>query len=216
MTNTDGAYKGILVGYAEGATLGLDRLFDGEMLDVGGVVNMYTMVAPKKLGIQGRPLPFDSNDTVPVGYQSTINGSYTITLTNFDGLFMDQDVYLEDKLLNVIHNLKGSGYNFTTEIGTFEDRFVLRYTDSSLGINNPNFDENSVIVYHNNKGLHINSGTVSIKNVTIFDIRGRQIAVKKEVNSTETVFTTLPNTNQVLLVKIEAEDGKTVTKKVVY
>jgi hypothetical protein len=186
------------------------------MLDVGGVVNMYTMVAPKKLGIQGRPLPFDTNDTVPVGYKSTVNGTFTITLTNFDGLFMDQDIYLEDKLLNVIHNLKTSNYSFTTEIGTFEDRFVLRYTDSSLGIDNPNFDENSVIVYHNTKGLHINSGTVSIKNVTIFDIQGRQIAVKIGVNSTETVFTTLPNTNQVLLVKIEAEDGKTVTKKVVY
>jgi hypothetical protein len=216
MTNTTGAYKGILVGYATGATMGLDRLFDGEMLDVGGVVTMYTMVAPKKLGIQGRPLPFDINDTVPVGYKSTVTGNYTITLTNFDGLFLNQDIYLEDKLLNVIHNLKDSSYNFTTEIGTFEDRFVLRYTDSTLGTPNPNFDENSVIVYHNNKGLHINAGAVTIKNVTIFDIRGSQIANKKDVNTTETVFTTLPTTNQILLVKIEAEDGKTVTKKVVY
>jgi hypothetical protein len=30
--------------------------------------------------------------------------------------------------------LKQSPYSFTTEKGTFNDRFVLRYTDKTLGI----------------------------------------------------------------------------------
>jgi hypothetical protein len=52
--------------------------------------------------------------------------------------------------------------------------------------------------------------------VTVFDIRGRIIAEHKQVNDTETIFSTLPQTQQVLLVKIKAENGAEITKKVVY
>jgi hypothetical protein len=36
--------------------------------------------------------------------------------------------------LTIRHNLKQVPYSFTTEKGTFNDRFVLRYTDKTLGI----------------------------------------------------------------------------------
>ena len=73
-----------------------------------------------------------------------------------------------------------------------------------------------MVVYKNNAGLNINTGAVAMKNVTIFDIAGREIASQKQVGTTTTVFTTLPTTQQVLLVKIEGENGGQVTKKVVY
>jgi hypothetical protein len=185
------------------------------MVDVGNVVTLYTLVDDTKLTIQGRPT-FAVTDTVPLGYKSTIVGSYTIHLSMFDGLFETQNVYLEDTLLGVIHDLRQSDYTFTTEIGSFDTRFVLRYTTESLGTDNPIFNENTVVVYKNQQGLHVSSGNVMMENVTIFDIRGRQIAVQKHVGDTETVFTTLPNTQQVLLVKITSVDGVVVTKKVVY
>ncbi len=119
-------------------------------------------------------------------------------------------------MLGIIHDLKLSPYTFVSEIGTFNTRFILRYTTQALGINNPVFNENTVLVYQNQNGLHINSGTLNMKNVTIFDIRGRQIASQKQIRNTETVFTTLPTTQQLLLVKMEGENGAIVTKKVVY
>lgn len=216
ITNSQGAFKQVLIGYIEGATLGLDRLFDGDMVDVGNAINLYTAVENTKLSIQGRPLPFDVADTLPLCYKSTINGTYSIRLSLYDGLFTTQHVYLEDKLLNLIHDLRVAPYSFTTLIGTFEDRFVLRYTVSALGTTDPVFTENSVIVYKNDQGLYIDSGAVNMATVSIFDIRGRLLATQKQVNRTTTVFTTLPTTNQVLLVRIEAEDGAIVTKKVVY
>ncbi|MFN7676283.1 T9SS sorting signal type C domain-containing protein, partial [Flavobacterium sp.] len=215
ISNTQGAFKQVLVGYVDDATLGLDRLYDGEMVDVGNVVTLYTLVDDTKLTIQGRPT-FAVTDTVPLGYKSTIVGSYSIHLSMFDGLFETQNVYLEDTLLGVIHDLRQSDYTFTTEIGSFDTRFVLRYTTESLGTDNPIFNENTVVVYKNQQGLHVSSGNVMMENVTIFDIRGRQIAVQKHVGDTETVFTTLPSTQQVLLVKITSVDGVVVTKKVVY
>ncbi|MEK8179632.1 T9SS sorting signal type C domain-containing protein [Flavobacterium buctense] len=216
MTNQSGAFKQMLVGYVETATNGMDRLFDGQMVEAGNTIGMYTLVDNTKLSIQGRTLPFDVNETLPLGYNSTIADTFTISLADFDGLFTSQTIYLEDTLLGIIHDLKIAPYTFVTEVGTFDTRFILRYTTQALGTTDPIFNENTVVVYQNQDGLHINSGTLNMENVTIFDIRGRQLASQKQIGTTQAVFTTLPTTQQVLLVKIEAENGAIVTKKVVY
>ena len=136
-----------------------------------------------------------------------------INLSDFDGLFGSQNVYLEDKLFNIIHDLKSSPYLFATTTGTFEDRFVLRFTTIALGVST--FDVNSVVVYNNIMGLHINTGTVVMKNVQLFDVTGRLIVSKNNISATQTVFTNLPITNQVILVQITSETGEKVTKKVI-
>jgi hypothetical protein len=218
ITNTQGAYKQILVGYMQNATNGIDRGFDSEVFEVGNVITMYSTLANKKLSIQGRTLPFDVEDTVPLGYKSTIAGTYTIALTAFDGLFAEgQEVYLEDTVLNVIHDLKAAAYTFATEAGAFDTRFILRYTsDSTLQVGAPSFDANTVVVYKNLEGLHINSGMVNMASVQLHDIQGRLLATRNNIGATETHFTTLSPTQQVVLVTITSQEGVIVTKKVVY
>lgn len=214
IANTQGAFKQALIGYAQGATLELDRLFDGEMVDIGNAITLYTFAATTKLSIQGRPLPFDVSDTVPLGYKSTINSSYTISLFDFDGLFASQNIYLEDKELNIVHDLKTAPYSFTTNAGTFDGRFVLRYTDSTLGVN-PVFNENSVVIYKNPENKFVvNSGVFQMDEVKVFDIRGRLLLNLKAINSTQTKFD-IGTTNEVLLVQITTVDGVKVTKKVI-
>lgn len=215
ITNSQGAFKQVLVGYAEGATLDLDRLFDSETVDVGNVIGMYTTSNTAALSIQGRPLPFDPADTIPLGYKSTIASNYTIALSSYDGLFTNQNIYLEDKELNIIQDLKTNPYAFATSIGTFDDRFVLRYTNQTLGVENPVFNENSIIIY---KGAAndfiINSGINRMASVKVFDIRGRFLLEKTAINASETAID-VGMTNQVLLVQITSIDGVVVTKKII-
>ena len=215
VSNSEGAFKQALVGYAESATLGLDRLFDGEMVDVGNAISIYTLAEASKLSIQGRPLPFDVNDVVPLGYKSTINSSYTIALSDFDGLFEDQNIYLEDKELNIIWNLKNGPYTFATAIGTFDSRFILRYTDATLGTQNPEFKENDVVIYKNtDNDFVITTSLFEMASVKVFDIRGRLLMDKKNVNASQTTFNA-GAVNQVLLVQVTTVDGLKVTKKVI-
>ncbi|UPT70007.1 MAG: choice-of-anchor J domain-containing protein [Flavobacterium sp. JAD_PAG50586_2] len=215
IANTEGAFKQALIGYADGATMGIDRLFDGEMVDVGNAVTMYTLIDNTKLSIQGRSLPFNVNDTIPLGYKSTINSTYTVTLADVDGLFTEQIVYLEDRDLNTIHNLTATPYTFTTAIGTFDNRFVLRYTDQALGNNAPVFTENSVVIYRNEAdNFVVTSGSFEMASLKVFDIRGRLLLSQKEINATQTTFNE-GKTNQVLLVQITTVDGVKVTKKVI-
>jgi hypothetical protein len=206
------AFKEMMVGYVEGGTPGMDRGYDSEMVDIGNTIALYTMVDDKKLTIQGVGLPFADSDMIRLGFKSTVDGTQTISLANLDGLFENQPIYLEDKLLNVIQDLKQGNYTFTSVAGAFEDRFILRFTNAALGV--PTFSENSIMIYKNTEGIHINSGQVAMKNVVIYDVTGRVLASRSNVNSTQTLFTNVTNSNQILLVQITSEDGVTVTKKI--
>jgi hypothetical protein len=214
ISNNSNGYKQLLLGYIQDGTDGMDRLFDGEMVDNGNTIVMYTKVDDVKLSIQGRGLTFTPNDTFALGYKATVADTYKINLSDFDGLFLNQDIYLEDKLLNVVHNLKEGYYSFSSNAGTFEDRFVLRFSAQALGV--PTFNEESVVVYKNALGLHIATGLTPMDTVAVYDVAGRMLASKKEINDVATSFVTLPATQQVLLVKITSDSGKVVTKKLVY
>jgi GEVED domain/Fibronectin type III domain len=215
-SSSQNLYKQTMVGYIENATNGLDRGFDGEIVDAGNAINLYSTIGTTKLGIQGRALPFDVNDSVPLGFKSTVGGTFEIRLSNFDGLFTNQAVYLEDKLINVIHDLKQSNYSFATNVGTFEDRFQLRFTSTALQIDEAIFNENSVVIYKEEQAIHINTSNVVMDNVQIYDVRGRELYSKKGVNANEFVISNLNASQQVILVKVTSVDGKTITKKIVF
>ena len=208
--NSQGAFKQTLIGYAEGATMGMDRGFDGKYVDAGNFVGIYS-IGTENLTIQGRPMPFNVEDIVPLGFKTTIAGNFEIVLSQFDGLFATQNVYLEDRFLNIIHDLKSSTYSFASAIGTFEDRFKLRYTNGALEV--PEVDQNSVVIYNSNGLWHINTGTMEMNKVKVFDLRGRLFLTKENVGSTETSLA-IDTANQVLLVQIFGEDGQIVTKKI--
>ena len=214
--NSTGAYKQTLVGYIQNATDGYDRGFDGKNLDVGNQVNLYSFVGDTKLGIQGKALPFSDTDIIPLGFKSTVSDSYSIRLSDFDGLFTSQNVYLEDKVLNVIHDLKVSDYTFATNAGTFDDRFQLRFTSTALNNNVNVFNEESVIAYKKNTEIYVNSAMTAIKDIAIYDMRGRLLLEKFNINSNEFSTQYFTSAQQVIIVKVTNVDGKTVSKKIIY
>lgn len=214
--HADGAFKQLLIGYIQNATnSGLDRGFDGELVDVGNRITLYAIQENIKLSIQGRALPFNEADIIPIGYKSTIAGTYTIKLSNFDGLFEMQNIYIEDNVLNIIHDLKAGDYSFTTETGTFNDRFNIRFTGAALNTTTPVFNANQVVIYKNpEKEFVISTGTNIMSSIKVFDIRGRLLLQKKEINAAQTSFIA-GLTNEVLLVQITTIDGVVVTKRVI-
>jgi hypothetical protein len=152
-----------------------------------------------------------------MGYKTTIAGSFEIALSNFDGLFVDQGIYLEDKLLNIIHDLKGGSYSFTTEAGTFNDRFLLRYTDGvALANNDLTASENKVVVFKNDSGININSSNMIMSSVRVLDIRGRLVHQKNNINGTTTVLSNLNIQEGVLVIQVTLEDGQIINKKIIF
>lgn len=213
--NEEGAFNQALIGYVQGATNDVDEQFDGEPLG-GNYVTIYSLVNDKKMTIQGRGLPFINTDLVTLGLKTTISGSFTISLDMFDGLFANQDIFLKDKLLNTIHDLKTGGYSFATTVGTFEDRFEIVYQNSTLEIENPDFNLNSILIYKNNNTIIVNSGVSTMSNVKVFDIQGKLLYDAKNINSSEAILKNLPAVEQVLIVQVETVEGNLVSKKIIF
>jgi hypothetical protein len=137
LTNADGAFKQLLVGYIAGATNDWDRLYDGVSLDANLYVDFYSINNGKNLTIQGRSLPFVNTDEVPMGYRTIIEGVFEISISKVDGMLVNQDIFIKDKATGVFHNLKNGAYSFTTLTGTFNDRFVLVYIDKTVVVEPP-------------------------------------------------------------------------------
>jgi hypothetical protein len=216
LINNEGAFKQTLIGYVTDATNEYDDRFDGESYDANEYVDFYSLNQDKNLVIQGRALPFDENDAVPLGFRTTINGAFTITIDQTDGLLTNQSVFIEDKLANTLFNLKTGNYTFNTVPGTFNDRFVLRYVDKTLETENFDSLKNTVLVSVKNEQIKINSFAETIDKVTIYDLLGRQIYKKTKLDTNDFLVTDFVSSHQTLLVKIALQNGKTVTKKVVY
>ena len=216
LTNTQGAFKQTLVGYIATATNGIDRNFDGGTLNGGNAVSFYSLCEDSSFVIQGRQLPFNSSDIVPLGYGSTIAGDFSISIESYDGLFATQDVYLEDKLLTVVHDLKASPYTFITAVGTFNDRFELRYTNTALETDDFSAFNNSVVVATPNPNqISITSAIENMKSVVIYDILGRIVYKNTNVNASELRISDAVLNQQALIVKITLENGQIVTRKIV-
>lgn len=216
--NSQGAFKQTLVGYITGATDEYDNGYDGETFDGNEFVDFYSINQDKNLVIQGRALPFDETDEVPLGYKTTVAGDFTIAIAQTDGFLATQEIFLEDKINKSIRNLKVGHYTFTTGSGTFNDRFVLRFINANKTLGTSNFDElnNTVFVSNKNKQIKINSSVEMIDKVQIYDLLGRSIYQKMNVNTSEFLISNLVSNHEVLLIKIKLQNGQTVTKKIVY
>jgi hypothetical protein len=116
-------------------------------------------------------------------------------------------------LLNTVNNLSAGSYSFASAIGIFNSRFEVVY-QSALAETNPTFTANSVIAFSENDEIRINSGSTIMELVRVYDLQGRLLVEKKQINSSETKLSTTA-TNQVLLLEITAANGLKVTKKII-
>ena len=206
-----------LIGYFDNATLGFDKGYDGLFSDAGNYVNFYSFIDNDTYKIQGRS-SFDKNDQVRLGYFSAVAGTFNINIDSKEGVFANtnQAIYLEDKVSNTIFDLKTGSYTFTTAKGTFNDRFVLRYTDNALGITDFEKTENQVVVSIQNEQIKITSSAEKIDQVVVYDLSGKQRYQKRKVGSNELLLTSLAPSQQMVLVKTVLHNGKSSTIKVLY
>lgn len=203
-----------LVGYVTNATNAKENGYDSESFG-GNQLTFYSILDTDKLVIQGRALPFSTEDTVPLGYKSTITGNLTVSIDQVDGLFENQNIYLQDNMLNVVHDLTEAPYTFETAIGTFDNRFVLRYTPQE-NLSNPTFNQQlkGVTIRKNDSNIYIQSQHELIDQIYVYDIMGRLIFENKNTNSNSFEVQGMDAVQQTLIVKVVLKNGGISTQKV--
>ena len=208
----NGTMNRTLVGYVRGATYAKDRMYDA-YTKAGNSMIIYSLIETEKASIQGRPMPFDSNDIVPLGFKVNEDGIYNIAIAAVDGLFTNQQtIFLRDKTLNVVHDLSSNPYSFTANTGVYDDRFELLYQNETLGIDQL---ENFGIKVITNDQIIVRSGNEHIKEIQVFDMLGRKINQYQSLDTNEFALNELKN-KQTLLLKISTVNDNVTIKKIVF
>ncbi|PJE40783.1 MAG: hypothetical protein CUR32_10350 [Flavobacterium sp.] len=211
LSNSQNKFRQTLIGYVAGATNELDRLYDGTTF-TSNEINIYSLVNDSKLVIQGKALPFDQNDVVPVGYSITTAGDYTIAIDHMDGVFENnQTVYLKDKLLNVVHDIKTNAYSFATAAGTFDNRFEIVFNANTLGTGD--LEGNNAVAYVKDNQLHIES-VVNIKEIVIYELSGKKINTITNNDLDTSLSTAFNYPNGVYIIKVMLDNDVIVPIKV--
>ena len=205
-----------LIGFIDGATPGVDNKYDNGR--VASKVSLYSHIQGSDRGysIQGREA-FDNTMTVSLGFSSIIEEvtSYKISLSDFDGeAWLDATPYLIDNLTGVVTNLMEDSYSFTSDMGQYNDRFVVVFQDRSLG--SQQVLASSISMYPNpaNDVVTIASPTAAITLVEIRDIRGRLIQTQAVSGQRVAALNVASLDSAIYLVTIATDKGS-ITKKLI-
>lgn len=212
LVNENSMASNILVGYAEGATNGKDHMYDA--VSGSGGMRIYSILDDSDLLIQGRALPFQDSDEVPLGVELLNNGIYKIGIAQVKGSLVSdaaQGIYLEDTYNNIIHDLRKTPYSFTGIAGNIKDRFILRYTNTTLSVDGPQLSD--TFVYVKNDQLHVKASK-NIERVLVYDLSGKKLMDYKVNGNTDAIQTTFQFPKGVYLTEIKLETVGTITKKI--
>lgn len=207
----------ILVGYMTGATQEADHQIDGKRM---GTAPLYSLIDGEKYTVQGRALPFDQEDVVPLGFTADESGKFKIQIDRVDGLFAETEnsisIYLRDRLKGIEHNLSNSPYEFESSEGEFLERFEIFYkTDETLSVEDE-WENNSILIYQNSQNIVIQSKTEKILSVELWDLSGRKIHQNLQVNAQVYEMKRKNFDTLILLVKVLTQDGKITTRKIIH
>jgi hypothetical protein len=214
LTSTDDAdMNQILIGYTNEATMGVDSNYDG--ISYGNLGNfLYSIIDDEKYVIQGRALPFSITDEVPLGWYCETAGTYKIKLSNWDGIFQDnQDVFIKDNTTGTTTSIKTTPYTFSSSTGTFNNRFSIVYEPSLKEIT-PEMNQNMVIAFKKDHTVQVTSIHKIMKDILVYDLTGRLLHQYKNINTNTVALSEITQANQVLLFKISFTDNQFYNLKV--
>ncbi|SFE99279.1 GEVED domain-containing protein [Thermoflexibacter ruber] len=162
--------------FEEGAEAQYDQ-YDAEKFHFNSnpVPSIYTLSEDNKnLAINGLP-SLKEDFTIPLTVYTYTRGLHTIRLNEINYFKQNVQIYLEDKQLDIIHNLtQKPEYQFSVNnLGYIKDRFVVRFStsvtdkgelDYLLLYPNPTDKELKIKMFSNYKGE---------VNLNVYDLSGR-------------------------------------------
>ena len=131
-------------------------------------VQLYSIEAQGgKMAINERP-----QGSVQLGFTAKADGDYTISAER-----MDQPVLLKDNLMNITYDLSNGDYSFSSEAGTFDNRFMLLIDGGATGIADI-AKEAGVNIMPSTNGINLTG--VDGKTVNVYSLSGALFATRTE------------------------------------
>ncbi|MDT8414409.1 MAG: T9SS type A sorting domain-containing protein [Flavobacteriaceae bacterium] len=167
-----GYHRQILVSFIDGTTPGIDIGYDAKMIDVSAN-DMYWYLNNEAYVIQAQPY-YDIME-LPLGITSSSEQVHKIMIDQLEN-FTDP-VILVDTETGLTYDLKDGAANISMPAGTFNDRFKIAFTQSTLS--KPEAGLSSLKIIYNREGKNIeifNPSQEEISQIDVYNISGQLIS----------------------------------------
>jgi hypothetical protein len=170
LTGSNNLFNQILLGFSNEASDARDHM-DASKMKGNADIAFYSLLGQDQLAIQAMATRGNAARIVPVGFDVSSAGTYTLTLDRTQNIPSSLDIYVKDNQTGVLHNLRTQAYSFTTNAaGSFTNRFEINFgLVSTTSVNNNLVGENARI-YAAGQQLFVNGfseGTI----VELFEVR---------------------------------------------
>ena len=131
-TNTStGRADQIIVGFNQNATDNFDSQLDADKLP--GNLDRHTLYSVNQGKWMQNNILHDiaTTSTVPVGFEPGKTGNFTLSFNNVNTFDPTTYIYLEDRAMNVMYNIRNGDYSFTADSADNWNRFVLHFTPAA-------------------------------------------------------------------------------------
>ncbi|AUC86112.1 hypothetical protein CW731_12835 [Polaribacter sp. ALD11] len=200
-------------------SFGFDKGYDSEMYDVNAT-DLYWEFPNNQIkyvitGVQ----EISSDLEVPLVITMAYNGSVTLGIDEIK--YINQNVFIKDKLTGKTQKINKESASFQLNIGTYSDRFSLVFSAGAT-LSNENIDaelNNSLSLFMDNKAKEIviqNDLNLKINKVELFNILGQKVNEWNGIDSKlENRLKLKDIPTAVYIVNIKTAKG-VITKKVFY
>ncbi|WP_125721782.1 T9SS type A sorting domain-containing protein [Flavobacterium ustbae] len=196
----------------DGADSGIDAL--NMTLDLPEDVNFW--IEDKAYLIQG--VNFDPYKKIPLSVKASKASTLKFHVSEAVNIDTSQALYLYDKSDDSYHEIRNASYELLVATGTYTDRFFIAFTDQTLGIEE-NPDWQSFVIYQDSRRKNIkaaNPQAFTIKSFTLFDMTGRAVILKKDLNAEPAyIFPTDGLSDGVYIAEFLTDENQRISKKVI-
>ncbi|MBR2165551.1 MAG: chitobiase/beta-hexosaminidase C-terminal domain-containing protein [Paludibacteraceae bacterium] len=142
----------------------------------GEAMKAYTLILGQRVTYNGLPYTA-AQQIIPVGFRAPNAGEYIFSYQEDDNTDNMEHIYLTDKRLGVVTDLKDQSYKFASEIGVVDDRFVLQIVFRS----DVTTDTENMVEQGNGRPVKFiyQDKIFILRNGIIYDITGKRV---REIN----------------------------------
>jgi len=213
LVNDEKIKKEILIGFSSESTDALDFGYDGKLINRDIPLTFYSKLNNEKYAVQGLG-SLEKFKSVSIGFDTKSQGNYSIGITKIEGQLNNEKVFLLDRKLRILHDLKAADYYFDeSETGEISNRFRLHFRVKKKIKYDPKFIDN-IILHQINQQLNISSNNV-IMNVKIYDVLGRNFVKRKPRLKELSIDLRSFRKGSILIVNLTLKGGKRVSKKII-
>ena len=222
LTADGGLFSQVMVGYVEGASDDLDTSFyDANRTstsDAYAIIYSVIVGEENKLAIQGKSKEsVNLNEEIFLGLDTYIEQqiTYELSIAKIEGDFLSEiDIYLEDSLTGISHNLTEASYFFTSEVGEFKDRFKIKFSNEKvMGVETEApLDVLSVVNIENEKLEFSTLENIYMEHIQIVDLLGREL-IDLEGETNEKTVNIVSLASSIYFVRVELSNHQVILKK---